>query len=166
MAKIVSFQERAWAFAVHAPIITIIWVSFIAYKMLRSSEPIFDFIQRHLTTSNSLPITPLLFTLLTVPISLFIHHMQRQSSFVKTHAHQAYIFNISLLQWYASCFGTILIAQFFHAPIITKISVFIVSCVSLNCFIQASFGMRAVTMGNPFKYRYLMPWVVQHFSRW
>ncbi|MFA6526950.1 MAG: hypothetical protein WCT20_00825 [Candidatus Babeliales bacterium] len=155
MASLISTRERAWALVVHAPIITIIWVGYIVFKLLNSSRPFLTVIAEHVTSLNSLPITPLLFTLMTIPISLFVYRVQRRSQFVKTHATQAYLFNVSLMRWYGCCLVTVLAGQFLHIPMLAKAGFFLLSCASINCFIQATFGMRAAITGKPFKYYFV-----------
>lgn len=161
MASLISSRERAWALVVHAPIITIIWVSYIGYLVARSNESLLDVISQHFFSRHSLPIMPLLFTFMTIPISLFIYQAQRRSSFVKAHANQAYLFNVSLMQWYACCLTAVVIGEYLTSSALVKAGFLILSCVSVNCFIQAMLGMRAALMGKPYNYRF----VTRHFSR-
>lgn len=155
MASFIVTRERVWAFIVHAPIITIIWASYIVFVAVTSSEPVLDVIAKKMASLHTIPVTPLLFTFLTIPISLLIHQMQRRSSFVKAHAAQAYQFNISLLLWYACCLATIFVGKYLSSSALVKAGFFILSFASGNCFIQAMLGMRAALMGKLFQYHFV-----------
>ena len=155
MPTLIPLKQRAWALVVHAPIITLIWACYIVFKLLRTTQSLQNIIAQHIASCSSLPITPLLFSVITIPISLFVYQAQRRSSFVKAHATQAYVFNLSLMRWYVFCLVMVITGHFLHVPLLANVGLFIVSCASINCFIQATLGMRAAANGVPFNYYFV-----------
>lgn len=155
MPTLIPFKQRVWAFVVHAPIITLIWVCYIVCRLLRTTQSLQNIIAQHIASSSSLPITPLLFSVMTIPISLFVYQAQRRSPFVKAHATQAYVFNVSLIRWYVFCLAMVIASHFLCAPLLANVGLFVVTCASINCFVQATLGMRAAVMGVPFNYYFV-----------
>lgn len=165
MTTLIVTRERVWAFIVHAPIITIIWGSYILCTALTATEPLVDVFSKKMGSLHSLPITPLLFTFMTIPISLFVYRMQQRSSFVKAHATQAYFFNVSLLQWYACCLVTIMLGKYLSSPALVKAGFLILTFASANCFVQAVLAMHAALMGKPFQYHFITKRLLWRHSR-
>jgi hypothetical protein len=151
----ITRTERLWACAAHIPFITIIWFSYLLYTVLMAHEPILEGLYKNFFTQHAIPITPLLLTLCSIPISLFIYHAQGKSSFVKEQAIQAYRFDISLLKWYGLSLIFILVGQYTLITLLTDVGFMVITFTSLNCFIQALLGIITVFNGKSYCYRYL-----------
>ena len=156
-----TLKERFWGCLAHVPLITIIWVGYLMYFHFQEMSLTALSSNFKIINIDSLPITPIILTLLSIPISLTIMHLQKTSAFVYANANSAYRFNIWLVTNYiiAFFFGllgiTTGIIQFMH---ICGTIVLIVSAISL---IQACTGVVTALRGNI--YRYWIPWTNKRF---
>ena len=97
----IKLQDRLWAAFAHVPIITIIWTGYLLYcKLFQEYEYTTLLVRCKAFDWRVLPITPILLTLLSVPIALGIQRMQRAFPLARNNAHEAYVFSIWLLQVY------------------------------------------------------------------
>jgi hypothetical protein len=145
-----SFKERFWASLTHVPIVTLIWIGYIACNQWQTMHT--SMVLSNITTCSSLPLMPILLTLLSIPIALGIRTLQKNLVFVRDNAQAALVFNIWLLKWYAiSC----IIAAIGS---ISKINVLILAAgmgvflLSLLCFVQSIIGIITVMNNKVFHY--------------
>ena len=97
-----TFHNHFWSVVVHVPIVTIIWTGYLVYGRFVHQSDVTDLLHKYQMVSwESLPLTPIMLTMLSVPIALGIQRMQKAYPLVRNNAHQVYLFNIWLLQWYA-----------------------------------------------------------------
>jgi len=149
-----TLQERLWASAVHMPILTIIWTSYLVYHTF-ATHSFLQFIQQTFFSLDNIPFTPLIFTLLSICIVKTIRFVKKHSKFVNANTQEAYKFNMSLLKWYGIGFIGALIGNILSIkPMIIVFLVFIAS-ISTNCLIQAFLGVAASLQGNVYHYKYL-----------
>lgn len=148
------FNERFWGTLAHVPIVTIIWTAYVVYK-LYSNGGIWSFIS-HFKIDHipSLPITPLILTLLSIPIALTIMHMKKRSRFVHDNAQEAYLFNVWLLKSYSILFVVATCGVFLGSKILFWIATVCGVGISLLCFCQAIHGIAIASAGNVFRYWY------------
>lgn len=150
----VTLHERLWASAVHMPILTIIWTSYFAYHTF-ATHSFMQFVQQTFFSLDNIPFTPLVFTLLSIGIARTIRFVNQESTFVKEHTTAACTFNTSLLKWYGVGFIGALIGNLLHLkPMILAFFIFMM-IISLNCLIQAFFGVAASLHGRVYHYWYL-----------
>lgn len=144
--------ERLLGTIVHVPVITIIWTSYIWYHLWcygDLSRSVFYGAVSHPLSSAALP---LVFTVLSLPISLSIMIAKKRSSFIKENAHEAFSFTLWLIKRY--CFMVIVIIlgkmiPYYPLVIIANgYGIFI----SGFCFFQSIFGIVTAWSGNIYRY--------------
>ncbi len=144
---------RIWGCAAHIPIITIIWASYVLYRNFSQGGGFTSLFQLHV--GNSLPITPIILTLCSIPISLSIMYTKRKSWFVHDNAQEAYHFNIWLLKIYSVLFIGLLIGNYLSIKMLILACSTTAILVALLCFQQSIHGIiTALFYGNVFRYWY------------
>jgi hypothetical protein len=150
----ITLKDRCWGSLAHVPIITIIWSCYLLYRYWYGPGihgSIFDF---HVINVKSLPITPIIFTLLSIPISVSIKRLNQQVIFVRENAQEAYLFSVWLLKIYIVCFALALLGMYFSYEILVKISEGVGLFLTIFCFVQAIMGIYTATHGNVYHYWY------------
>ena len=150
----VTLKERLWASAVHMPTLTIIWTSYFAYQTF-ATYSFMKFIQQTFFSLDNIPYTPLIFTLLSIGIARSIQFINKKSNFIHAHTAQACTFNTSLLRWYGVGFIGALAGNLLHLKPMIIGFLGLITIVSINCLIQAFFGVAASLHGKIYRYWYL-----------
>ena len=154
MAQYVKFHEKFWAALAHFPIITMIWAGYILYKFLPTMTIGELLSSIKLIEGSSLPISPLIMTVASIPIVLSIRWMQRRSNFVKHNTDEAFRFNVWLLKHYAVFFGVAFLGFCIPSNVVIYAAAVSVSCVSLICLQQCVWGVIVVARGRVYRYWY------------
>jgi hypothetical protein len=149
-----ALRERFWATLPHIPIITIVWTSYLVYRSLWSNRLFPDpgFIHTHLF--SSLPITPIVLTVFTLPIGLGIMHFKRKSQLVHDNAQEVYQFNIWLLKFYGLALLVALIGLLSNFHKLISIAGIFALLVSTLCIVQSFGGVATALRGRVFHYWY------------
>ena len=151
----IKLKERIWGTLAHVPIITIIWISYVAYLYFYTDT--FDGLDStHFFNLSSPPLTPIIFTLLSLPILLSIMHFKKKSRFVYQNADNAYHFSLWLLKGYGIAFAIALIGMILKVKGITITGALLALLLSANCFYQCARGIIIALSGSIFCYWY--PW--------
>lgn len=150
-----TIKEQRWGALAHVPIITIVWSCYLLYRYWYGqglNGSLFDF---HIVSVKSLPITPILFTLMSLPISLSIRRLNKESNFVKENATEAYRFSIWLLKIYMVCFLVAFLGLYFSVRFLLLVSEITGLVMTLFCFVQAVMGVyTTLTLGRVYHYWY------------
>jgi len=148
-----TFHDRFWAVVAHFPIVTMIWMGYLLYCKFVHQYELTDLLSKYQNASwQALPLTPIALTLLSVPIALGIQRMQKSYPLARNNAHQAYLFNIWLLQCYAVIFCIAVVGLYLRRMEIFLFSGALGFFVGVNCLIQATLGI--ITAWNGRVYRY------------
>jgi hypothetical protein len=148
----VSLHDRIWASFAHMPIITIIWLSYLSYRIwpavsvraLLESAKSFE--------ASSLPILPLAFTCASIPILMGIRYLQKRSTFVKKNAAEAFIFNSWLLKIYAVLFGVVLTGYCIPSELVMNMAAIVGVFMSALCLVQSAVGVVIALRGEVYQY--------------
>ncbi len=147
-------QERLWGCLAHVPLITIIWGSYFLYFNYNNLSWEMLMTCFKLPQTASLPITPIILTLCSIPISLSIMFFKKKSAFVRNNAKSAYTFNLWLIKAYIFAFaGTAigLLLCFVWLSFACSTLVFIISLFSLQ---QSLIGVATALHGKIYHYWY------------
>lgn len=147
-----SKKERFWGCLAHMPIVTIIWISYLTYRQFYNGGFAGKLLSLKMISLSSLPITPILLTVLSIPISLAIKATQKKSVFASSNAQAAFIFNVWLLKCYATSFIFAAIGIFTAIKLIVLSAGIIVFLLSLLCLIQSIMGIFTAYNGKIFHY--------------
>lgn len=150
-----KFKERIWASLAHVPTITLIWISYLAYRCFTDRIFVEKITQFSCTNIQSPPITPIMLTLIGLPISLTIMRLKKKSNFIRNNAQQAYFFNIWLLQRYALLFVISFIGIYFSFTSLLIASSVLGVIISLICIQQSIAGIVTALSGRVYHYWYL-----------
>ena len=148
-----TFHDRFWSVVAHVPIVTIIWIGYLLYCRFVHQYYLSEFLGRYQTMSwDSLPITPIILTMLSVPIALSIQRMQKAYPLARNNAHQAYLFNIWLLQWYALAMCIAACGLYFGRIEAIWLAGSLVVFAGVNCLVQAALGIKVALSGRVYHY--------------
>lgn len=153
MAHQPTRNERIWASAVHMPTLTIIWTAYFGYYALLS-DAFFGFLRQSLFALDKIPVTPLIFTGISIVISQVIYMLNTRSAYVQDQALEAYKFNKSLLRWYGFGFLGGMLGHWLHMPILSSLFLGLMTATSINCLIQAFLGVATTMRGEQYRYWY------------
>ena len=149
----VSFHDRFWSVIAHIPIVTIIWTGYMVYCKIVYDCEFFVLLQKYQSGSlHSLPITPIVLTLLSVPIALGIQRMQKAYPCARNNAHQAYLFNMWLLQSYAIALCIAALGLYFNYQPVLLTAALSVLFIGFNCLVQATLGIVTAWKGRVYRY--------------
>jgi hypothetical protein len=149
-----SIKMRLWGSLAHVPIVTIIWASYVIYRNMSQAGNFLSLFQFNLVNSHSLPITPIILTLCSIPISLSIMYAKKKSHFIYDNAQQAYRFNIWLLKTYSILFVGLLIGNVVPIKPLVFTCGIVATLIALLCFQQSLQGIITALRGNVFHYWY------------
>ena len=148
-----TLHDRLWAVIAHVPIITIIWMGYLlCCKFLYECE-VTTLLEKYQALDwHVLPITPMMMTLLSVPIAVGIQRMQRAYPLARNNAHEAYLFNIWLLQWYGIALLIAVCGLYFQMMSIVLFAAAFGFLAGINCLVQALIGIRVAWKGKVYRY--------------
>lgn len=155
--KKLSLHDRIWASFTHMPIITIIWISYLAYRVWPDISIKTLLLSAKSFETSSLPILPLAFTCASIPILMVIRYVQSRSVFVKQSAAEAYIFNWWLLKLYMALFGVVLVGFCIPSDLLMNGAACVGIFLSVLCLAQSSIGVYVALHGEVYKYWYPLP---------
>lgn len=149
----IRLHDRLWAAFAHVPIITIIWTGYLMYcKFFQECEYTTFLARCKAFDWHVLPITPILLTLLSVPIALGIQRMQRAYPLARNNAHEAYVFSVWLLQLYGVSLLIALCGLYFQLIYFVLAAAGVGMLAGVNCLLQAVIGIRVAWRGKVYKY--------------
>jgi len=152
--RLTTRNERLWASAVHMPTLTLIWSIYFVYHTC-ATHSLFTSLQESFFSLDKIPVTPLIFTMLSLGIAHVIRYAKPHSDFVQDQVLQAFAFNTSLLKWYGVGFLGATLGNLLKIPLITLIFFGIMTATSINCLIQAFWGVWTSMRGKSYRYWYL-----------
>lgn len=158
MLSVLKKRERIWASLAHVPTITIIWIGYLLYRFFSDHAFIENIMRIDITAYKSPPITPIILTLLGIPISLTIMHLKKKSVFVHDNAQEAYFFNVWLLKRYCALFVVSFIGILFSCKPILVTSSIVGLIISLICLQQSIAGIMTTFRGKVYHYWYPLRW--------
>ncbi|MBM3893890.1 hypothetical protein FJ365_05870 [Candidatus Dependentiae bacterium] len=153
----VSLHDRIWGSFAHVPIITIIWVSYLTFRVWPDVSIKALLLSAKSFETSSLPILPLLFTCASIPILMTIRYLQKRRTFVKQNAAQAYGFNWWLLKSYFVLFVVMLFGYVISSEILMNIVGSIGVFLSVLCLIQSVAGVYYALRGELYHYWLPLP---------
>ncbi len=148
----VSLHDRVWGSFAHVPIITIIWVSYLTYRIWPDVSIKALLLSAKSFETSSLPILPLLFTCASIPILMIIRYLQKRRTFVKQNAAQAYGFNWWLLKSYFILFGVVLAGFCISSDILMNVAGIVGVFLSVLCLMQSLAGVYYALRGELYHY--------------
>lgn len=147
-----STKLRVWGSIAHMPIVTIIWASYLVYRYVTLNDTDihsfwgFDF--------SSVPLTPILLTLASLPISLTLMQLKKKSVFIYDNAHAAYLYNMWLLKAYVVIFITVFTGIKFSMPLLISVAEWTMAFISILTCYQSVRGVYTALNGRVFNYWY------------
>lgn len=150
--KRLSLHDRIWGCFAHMPIITIIWVSYLSYRVWPHISIKTLLLSAKSFETSSLPILPLAFTCASIPILMAIRYLQSRSSFVKKNAAEAFVFNAWLLKIYAVLFCIVLIGFCIPSDLVMNSAACVGIFMSVLCLVQSSVGVYVALQGDVYQY--------------
>jgi hypothetical protein len=151
----IKVSTRLWGSLAHVPTITLIWVSYLVYRCLADSAFMGRVFQFGWSNIQSPPITPIILTLLGIPISLTIMQLKKRSDFIRNNAQQAYFFNVWLLKRYGLLFAISFMGVYLsYKPLLVGSSV-VGIVISVICLQQSIAGIVTALRGRVYHYWYL-----------
>jgi len=154
MEKVYNSKIRTWGTIAHIPVITIIWLVYIAYTYNWSLVPNGTSLDTLLLQFSTIPTRPIIFTLLSLPISLSIMFLKKSSSYIRINAEQAFYFNIWLLRRYFISAIGVLLALYFSLKLVVILFELFVAAITINCLIQSLMGVTTAARGMVYRYWY------------
>jgi len=146
-------KERLWASLAHVPIITLIWSTYVMYCYYQGNWCALAAINKMLT-KPSIPITPLVFTALSIPVALTIMFLKKRSRLIHNNAREAYLFNIWLIKVYAGILLVAAVGLWLHCVAIKIAALVLGALVSLLVIQQAFCGVISAFTGKQYQYWY------------
>lgn len=145
-------KERLIASLAHVPIVSIIWSCYVLYYYAACYVPAAAQENSFLGLPSAVPLSPLLLTLLSIPISLIIMQFKHSSELIGKNAYQALKFNIWLLKVYGVIILVALAGLHFKQPVVGVISGTFMLLISGLCLVQSIKGVYKAFHGGVYCY--------------
>ena len=150
--KKLRMSERVWGAFAHMPIIAIIWISYLIYRVWPVVSVRMILLTAKALEESSAPVVPLLLTCASFPILMLLRRFQGRSSFVKKNADAACLFNWWLIKMYILLGSLMLIGYCVPSDQVIALATGIGIVVSIICMQQAFFGVCKALNGHVYHY--------------